>query len=60
MLLRPRDLEAGQPALPRAEYIAFATQAQILLGNAEAVFCLAQDGQSLWRFPKRACRAADT
>src|ERR1700732_2676778 len=38
------DAEAGHAALPGAEDVAFAAQAQILLGDAEAVVGLAQDG----------------
>ena len=45
MHLEAGDAEAGQAALPRAEHVAFAAQAQILLGDAEAVFGLAQDGE---------------
>src|SRR3972149_1081271 len=44
--LDARDLEAGQAALPRAEQIAFTAQAQIFLGDAEAVFGLAQNGEA--------------
>ncbi len=36
------DAEAGQAALARAEQVAFAAQLQVFLGNAEAVFGLAQ------------------
>ena len=43
MRLDARDAEAGQAALARAEQVAFAAQSQIFLGDAEAVFGLAQD-----------------
>ena len=37
MLGKPRDAEERKPALPRAEHLAAAAQAQILLGDDEAV-----------------------
>src|SRR5450759_786679 len=43
--LDARDAEAGQAALARAEQVAFAAELQILHGDAEAVFGLAQHGQ---------------
>ena len=43
MHLDARDAEARHAALPRAEHVAFAAQAQILLGDAEAVLGLAHD-----------------
>src|SRR5450759_2234591 len=52
--LDARDVEAGQAALPRAEQIAFAAQLQVFLGDAEAVFSLAQHGKPrLGGFPER-------
>ena len=54
MQLRQRDLKAGQAALPRAEHVAFAAQAQIFFGNAEAIFGFAQNGKPrLGGFAKR-------
>ena len=48
------DVEAGHAALPRAEHVAFATQFQILLGDAEAIIGLAQDRKPrLGRFAER-------
>ena len=41
--IEPRDAEARRAGLARAEHFAFAAQTQILLGDAEAVFGLAQD-----------------
>ena len=40
-----REAKAGQAALPGAEEITFAAQPQILLGDAESVVGLAQDGK---------------
>src|SRR5690242_11911193 len=39
------DAEAGQAALPGAEHVAFAAQAQVLLGDAKTVLGLAHDGE---------------
>src|ERR1035437_915340 len=39
------DVKAGQAALPRAKQVAFAAQLQVFLGDAEAVFGLAQHGE---------------
>src|SRR3546814_19214095 len=39
------NAEVRQAALPRAQYLAGAAQAQVFLGDAEAVIGLAQDGQ---------------
>lgn len=48
------DAEAWQAALARAEEFARAAQAQIFLGDAEAVFRLAHDlDASLRRFAER-------
>ena len=38
-----RQLEPHRAGLPGAQHLALAAQAQILLGDAEAVFRLAQD-----------------
>src|SRR5262249_62225772 len=37
------DAEAWHTGLPRAENVAFPAQLEILLGDAKAIFCLAQD-----------------
>src|SRR5262249_14235781 len=39
------DAEAGHAALPGAEHVAFAAQAQVLLGDAKAILGLAHDGE---------------
>src|SRR5260370_11016466 len=46
MQLDARHLKAWHPGLARAEHVAFAAQAQIFLGDAEAVLSLAHDRQS--------------
>ena len=40
------DAEIGQAALPRAEHFAFAAQAQVFLGDFEAVLGVAHDGEA--------------
>src|SRR5215813_9547191 len=43
------DAEARHAALAGAEHVAFAAQAQVLLGDAEAVLGLAHDGEARFR-----------
>src|SRR5216683_4748728 len=43
------EAEFRQTALPRAQHLAGAAELQILLGNAETVVGLAQDGEALLR-----------
>ena len=49
MDLEAGEAEAGRARLARAEHVALAAQAQILLGDAEAVLGLAQDFDPRWR-----------
>src|SRR5204862_7398422 len=44
------EAQDRQPALPCAEHLAGAAQSQILLGDAKAVFGLAQDREALPRY----------